>query len=505
MLKIADINPATIEDDELAAVMAALQLFTEVTARPSAQQKPAIGAWKSAALLEGTGRRKNITEARQVAKGVKWRGSSLPLAIISLFLSANFFASALIPARAQSLPPKQVRVALLLDTATAKVVLPDGGVIRDATTGDTLAELPAQSQWQITARTNAQANQLWFDGQLANAADATTKVATKSSYEPVAFYNSAMPPVELRPLPLTDKPQFALPLSRAYVLVSTAATDPTFGINGKLYRGAAVIKPHVSTKTNGIDVINHLSLEEYLLSVVPSEMPSGWPLEALKAQAVAARSYALANLGKHEADGYDIKATVDDQAYSGISSENELTNRAVHETQGQVLTHEGKPISAFFHSSSGGHTEVSEHVWTRPLAYLRAVPDYDDESPHFSWNRSLPISTIEQTLAKSNKNVGTVLNILPIARGVSPRVKWVMIAGTDKTIFVSGEESRKLFGLPSTLFNAVGSQDSYVFSGRGNGHGLGMSQWGAKKLAEAGYTAAEILSYYYKDVTLNQI
>src|SRR5262249_55299463 len=142
-----------------------------------------------------------------------------------------------------------------------------------------------------------------------------------------------------------------------------SAQDGVLAYNGKLVRGALSIQP--ASQGAGVNVVNYLDLEDYLLSVVPSEMPSGWPIEALKAQAISARSYAVSNLGKHGADGYDLKDNIEDQVYSGVKSEAESANLAVSSTQDLVLKYEGKPICAYFHSASGGGTETSENVWSK--------------------------------------------------------------------------------------------------------------------------------------------
>lgn len=546
MLKVVEINPANISDDELAAVVAALAVVTEPQAAEESARKPQSG-WKRAALLEGAGIQPRIRSIDQlVTLSVAFviaLATSLPVraqplntsdvmpppaparnAPVSLIAgsrpllpgSPSTVVQPIAPvgfsAAAQPVAPTvtggalRIRVALQLDAAQSSIALPDGGVIRDATTGDTIAELPAQSLWRITSDAPGGFSRLCFDGTLFNAANSDTKLAIADrAYKPVAFYaNGATVPQELRSLPPSAPPRFALPTqSRSYAIVPSTA-DGTVAVAGKLFRGALLLQPNLKSKTNGFDVINNLELEDYLLSVVPSEMPSGWPLEALKAQAIAARSYAIANLSKHGNDGYDMKATVEDQAYAGVSAEHAESTQAVQETRGLVLEYDGKPISAFFHSSSGGYTELAQNVWSRPVPYLKAVPDYDDAAPNFSWTRSLNVGAAEQALAKSGKDVGALLTLTPVMRGVSPRVRYLMASGTNGTFFISGEEARKLFSLPSTVFNVGGAPDSYVFAGRGYGHGLGMSQWGAKRLAEAGWAAPDILSYYYKDVTVNQ-
>lgn len=141
---------------------------------------------------------------------------------------------------------------------------------------------------------------------------------------------------------------------------------------GKWYRGIIMIQ----NKNGKLTVINNVPLEEYIKGVVPAEMPSGWAYEAHKAQAIAARSYALANLGKRASLGYDLKDTPEDQAYNGASAETASTNSAVDETKGIVLTYNTKVISAYYSASAGGQTNVNS--WGSTVPYLRSVPSFDD-------------------------------------------------------------------------------------------------------------------------------
>lgn len=141
----------------------------------------------------------------------------------------------------------------------------------------------------------------------------------------------------------------------------------------KWYRGILIIQ----ARNNTLTVINDIELEDYLKGVIPAEMPSSWDTEAHKAQAIAARSYALANLGKHADKGYDLNDTPQDQAYGGASAEKKSTTYAVKETEGIVLTHDKKIISAFYTSSAGGQTKTSSSAWGKNLPYIRSVPSYD--------------------------------------------------------------------------------------------------------------------------------
>lgn len=158
-------------------------------------------------------------------------------------------------------------------------------------------------------------------------------------------------------------------------LIITSGNNGFVSSKEKWYRGNLIVK-----KTDdGLTIINDIGLEDYLLGVVPAEMPASWDTEALKAQAIAARSYTLANLGKRIAWGYDLKDTPEDQAYNGASGEKEKTTRAVFDTKGKVLVYDGKVINASYCASAGGRTRLASEVWNRELPYIHSVLSYDDE------------------------------------------------------------------------------------------------------------------------------
>ena len=157
-------------------------------------------------------------------------------------------------------------------------------------------------------------------------------------------------------------------------LIIRPGTNGFASVKGRWYRGELLV-----LNNNKLTVINDIPLEQYLLGVVPSEMPSGWNYEALKAQSIAARSYAVANLGKNGSKGYDLKDNTYDQAYGGASAEKQSTNRAVADTKGIVATYNKRVISAYYCASAGGQTKESGDVWTRNLPYLRSVESFDKE------------------------------------------------------------------------------------------------------------------------------
>jgi stage II sporulation protein D len=165
-------------------------------------------------------------------------------------------------------------------------------------------------------------------------------------------------------------------LGSNYVVVKSFDNGYVFS-KRRWYRGDLILL----NKGKGVTVINQVDLETYIRGVVPSEMPSSWNTEAHKAQAIAARSYAVANLGKRARFGYDLKDTPEDQAYGGASSETMKTNVAVIQTKGQVLVCGNKVIPAYYHSSSGGYTINSGSVWFKDLPFVRSVPSFDGNLP----------------------------------------------------------------------------------------------------------------------------
>ena len=157
-------------------------------------------------------------------------------------------------------------------------------------------------------------------------------------------------------------------------VVIKPASGGFISAKNRWYRGYMI----VYNRGGFLTVINNVNIEDYIKGVVPSEMPSSWCFEAHKAQAIAARSYALANLGKRASSGFDLKDTPEDQAYGGASAEAQQTNRAVTDTNGIVLIYNLKIIPAYYSASAGGQTSSSSDVWMRNLPYLKSVPSFDD-------------------------------------------------------------------------------------------------------------------------------
>ena len=276
-------------------------------------------------------------------------------------------------------------------------------------------------------------------------------------------------------------------------------------VGSKRYSGLI----NIQNLKNEIFVVNTIGIEKYLTSVVGSEMPHRWPLEALKAQSIASRTYALKKTGN---DLYDIDSTQIDQVYNGLESKTYKTNKAVKETRSLIITHKNKLINALFHSSSAGMTENSEDVWSNKYPYLTSVKDFDQKNPKLYWKKIFSKNELKLLFPK----IGGIKEIQILDITKTGRVKNIKLIGNYGSLDYSGTNLRKKMGLKSTLFrfkfikvNNVKEKnksnnlnESLIISGMGAGHGVGMSQWGAKYLAMRGYKAKDILEYFYKGIQI---
>ncbi len=252
-------------------------------------------------------------------------------------------------------------------------------------------------------------------------------------------------------------------------------------------------------------VVNVLGIEKYLSSVVGSEMPTKWPIEALKAQAIASRTYALKQKGNNL---FDIDSTQKNQVYNGLESRTYKTIRAVKSTRSLVLTYKNKLINALFHSSSGGMTENSQDVWKNKYPYLSSVKDFDKNNPKFRWKKSFSSYELTNLFPK----IGGLRDIEILDITSTGRVKNVKLIGANGSDQMSGVVLRKRLGLNSNfvrfkffeeeLNNKFSIKKGLIAFGKGSGHGVGMSQWGAKYLASRGHKAERILKHFYKGVQI---
>lgn len=278
----------------------------------------------------------------------------------------------------------------------------------------------------------------------------------------------------------------------------------------RAYRGNFLVR----RDPNGplLTLINEVDLEEYLYGVLKMEISPTWPMEALKAQAVAARTLAvyLMAQGRYRDEGYDVRDTVESQVYAGINAEDPVTTQAVEATRGLILVSQGGPINAVYHADSGGHTEDSEYVWGKYYPYLRGVPDpYSGDSPYSQWSVRITLQEIEERLRRQGLSFHGVQRIEPALRSPSGRVVRVRIVATAGSGEISGEQLRKALGydlLKSTKFTIVSLPEevrpAVEFRGSGWGHGVGLPQWSARNMAISGRTFEEILTYYYQGVSV---
>ncbi len=299
----------------------------------------------------------------------------------------------------------------------------------------------------------------------------------------------------------------------------------SIGVNGKHYRGAICLFRNVA---GNLTALNELDLESYVRGVVPVEIGRGnrHILEALKAQAVAARTYAYRKVQK--SNGV-LDATISDQVYGGVDVESNWTNRAVEATTGEILTYEGEPIRAFYSSTCGGRTEPGVDVWPQIEApYLKGVADnfgqgdFCRASPHYRWVELWSGDELDSLLKKGlqargayTPRWGRVTNLTVLSRFPSGRIRELEIDFENGKTILHGNSLRWLLKPPdrpllrSTLcrfvtYRRMGNLEAVLIVGAGNGHGVGMCQWGAMGMAKAGYNYRQILGHYYRGTQLRR-
>jgi len=349
------------------------------------------------------------------------------------------------------------------------------------------------------------------------------------------------------------------------VLLGTkSGVEGVLTIAGNRYRGYVTL---INGK-EVYNVINHLSVEKYLYGVLPKEFPTSAPIESIKAQAVTARSFSYSNMNKHIGEGFNLCDTIHCQVYAGYDGENVNSNRAIDETKGMVVTYNGKIAETVYHSNSGGHTASSENVWRSKLDYLAGVEDpFSLNTNGSNWSFTMTKAELSQRLIAQGTDVGQVTHMEILETFPSGRVSNLKIVGSNNEINITGANLRTILGstlLKSTLFsvdtgtvkverplfilsntattiinpeenlsvmsnNSVQTienknvsilsangiskvntvietnSDVITFNGKGFGHGVGMSQYGALEMSKAGFTYDQILKFYYTGVDITTI
>lgn len=357
---------------------------------------------------------------------------------------------------------------------------------------------------------------------------------------------------------ITGEPVLIFGDKNAFLQLKPKSIDGEFifKINDEKYRGIIEVRRYSSSD---MTVINILPLEHYLYGVVPCEIQWASHEEALKAQAVAARTYACYNLGKYLSLGFDVCSTVYSQVYGGYTNERESTNKAVDETRGEKLYYNEELAQVFFFSSSGGMTEASNNVWSGYLPYLQGVEDKYEEvdSKNYTWIKILTIDELQDILLSKGHDLGKVNGINIVNTSKAGRAIEVLVKGSKGNKVFLKSQCREVFNLPSQWYTISQDTDSvaltssrgitvnaqiggksivtknglisnqlgrevsilgnnnvlrkltsvsnnYVFTGKGYGHGVGLSQQGAKGMAKAGFLYNEILEHYFSGIEIKK-
>lgn len=284
------------------------------------------------------------------------------------------------------------------------------------------------------------------------------------------------------------------------------SSGSAISVNGKHYRGVL----DITNDNKALLVVNELPLENYLAGVINAEISSAWPMDAIKAQAVIARTYAVSRKNIRKNAMYHLESSAVDQVYGGSDVEDARSLQGVNETAGEVLTYKGALIQAFYHSSCGGKTEASENVWGMNIPYLHGVDcQYCKGENSFEvWSQRLTLKQLEGRLVAAGFKASGITDIKVGALNSRGRLKDLVIITPHGKLFIQSNQFRKAIGfgvIKSTNFTVKSSNGELVFTGRGNGHGVGLCQWGAKQHAEAGTKYPEILLHYYPATELKKL
>lgn len=307
--------------------------------------------------------------------------------------------------------------------------------------------------------------------------------------------------------------------------VSVESPSGFLTVSGKPFRETIVIHPISSRKGWECEVVNHVDIESYLDGLVNMEFNASWPQEAIDAQVIAARTYALYQMmvmsTKKGGSHFDLDSDIKDQVYDGSTREDYRSKRSANRTRGMILKAslgDHWPIKAYYHSTCGGVTELPEVVWGKPeKGFKRRVAcGYCKNSPRFVWDVPLTSREIAEAFQKGGKwgrdlVTSRLLDLRvaeqdPSGRALRVVSKWKSLEGREFALEVPANTFRNWIGpsrLKSTNFQSLAAgPDGWVLRGKGFGHGVGLCQWGAKTLGEMGKTSSQILKFYYPDTVL---
>jgi stage II sporulation protein D len=291
----------------------------------------------------------------------------------------------------------------------------------------------------------------------------------------------------------------------ASMLLVWPTRPATVDLEGQAYRGYL----EVARVNGGLAAVNVVDLEEYLPGVLKDEIPQGWPGEAVKAMAITARTYAVYQMQQNPGAFFHLRATTASQVYGGAAGEDARTAWAVQETRGQILTFGGEPYPAFYHSCSGGATEDALDVFGANFDTVIGVKDdYSLSCPYALWMERLNAQQVEGALQRAGLSIGRVVRIEDLIRSRTGRILRLAIQHTRGTLILDGKRFREILGndlIRSTDFEVRTDPGGFTFVGRGWGHGVGLSQWGAKQMADLAYQYRDILKFYYPLAGLRQL
>lgn len=317
-----------------------------------------------------------------------------------------------------------------------------------------------------------------------------------------------------RPVPLPDA-YAEVPISvkkgKLAIGVREGVSDPItiesrsvyFRVNGRQYRDRITIY----RDGDKLLAVNSIDMEDYLVGLINHEVSSAWSLEAVKAQAVVARTYALFQADNSRDSRYDLESTIDDQVYGGSQTEDYRSAKAVRETAGEVLVDaDGAVVQAFYSSNCGGITELPQNVWGSRSAIQKSVKDpWCADAPGSSWTWSIDANAFGSKLKAGGYSGGTVTAVGVKKKTAAERALSVAVTATGGASSMSGNELRRVLGyekLKSARFKVSEEDGIFTFTGKGAGHGVGMCQWGAKGMADGGYSYRQILGHYYTGLFL---
>jgi len=314
-------------------------------------------------------------------------------------------------------------------------------------------------------------------------------------------------------------------------------------LNGVGYRGYYLVG---FNKRGRLQVINCIHLEDYMAGVLGGEIHSSWPIAAIKAQAVAARTYVLFKMQKSKNRLHDVVNDTGDQMYIGVRGESSRFTRAIRATKLQVMARDGKTICAYYHSNCGGGTSDSWNVFQKDYGFLAAAKcPFCANAPNSKWGKTLYVDTIRHRLNRNGHKIGRIISIKPYSRDKAGRVIYLEVKHTWGATYVFASEFRRIMGYrtiksakftmypkkyityrytkriasnrsgmalasnmtgmtggPQTVAENVQVPTYYYFSGKGWGHGVGMCQWGARGMALSGYKYRQILKQYYPGTSI---